>query len=191
VRAHAPVRRQSDRSEAVGIDSKALQEGPSAPVNQRWDRLKAAKFAAERGPKGMARGTGAWGGYRAVFGRPKAESRRPVVAVRVDGTYVRRAGVSQQGLRRSLETIDGESPFVEDATFDNAWDSLRDGANALVQQPLRASLFLLNTEIGNHDRVLENRGGPSRSGDGSNPVRYRRHECVRFLSGATLLRCLQ
>jgi hypothetical protein len=131
--------------------------------------------------RGWLVGPGALGGYRAVFGRPKAESRRPVIAVRVDGTYVRRAGVSQQGLRRSLETIDGESPFVEDATFDNAWDSLRDGANALVQQPLRASLFPLNTEIGNHDRVLENRGGPSRSGDGSSPVRYRRHETGGFV----------
>jgi len=33
----------------------------TTPLKRVWDRLDAAEFAAERGPKGMARGTGGTG----------------------------------------------------------------------------------------------------------------------------------
>jgi len=75
----------------------------------------------------MACGTG--GGQDAsgfhVFDRLKATSHRPAARAWVDGTYLQKVGVPQQGLRRVFQAIGGEAYFSEYVTLDVAGHGLR------------------------------------------------------------------
>lgn len=61
-----------------------------------------------------------------MFGRPKAESHRPAVAVWVDGTRVQPEGGSRAGgLRGGLEAVGRGACFDKDVTFDTVGHGFR------------------------------------------------------------------
>jgi hypothetical protein len=100
-----------------------------------------------------------------VSGRPKAESHRPVVAVRGDGTRAQAEGRGRaaiEGVRRGCQTISRQACFGEDVAFDIGGQTagVGDGAGTrgipsgrekTVQQPLCALLSLLNTGFGDRE----------------------------------------
>ena len=88
-------------------------------VTRVWDRLEAATFAPEGGPQGMLRGTGARGGYRAVFGRLRAGVIGLLLRYGQTGPMSsQKAGVARQRLRRVLEVVGGDGCLGEHVAFD-------------------------------------------------------------------------
>jgi hypothetical protein len=70
-----------------------------------------------------------------MFDRPKAGSHRPIVAAWVDGTRIRRVGVSQRRLRRILQAISGEPRRKQGGSDEEGDGSVEDVGIRCVEEP--------------------------------------------------------